>query len=89
MADYDIADVYNRQVVSLAILADDDPDWRPGRYEDELWGWSVRMNWPVVKLLDFSDRETELEKSKNPFATVVLAHLKALETRKDPAIRRT
>jgi len=75
--------------MSLAVLADDSPDWRPDRFEDELWGWSVRMGWPTVKLLDYANRDAELERSKNPFAKVVLAHLKALETKKDPATRRT
>jgi hypothetical protein len=91
MYDYNtrIADRYNRKVVSLAVLADDNPEWRPEQFEDELWGWSVRMAWPAVKLLDYASREAELEKSKNPFARVVLAHLKALETRKDPVTRRT
>ncbi len=84
-----LADRYNRRVVSLAVLADDDPDWRPDHFEDELWGWSVRMSWPPLKLLDYAAREAELETSKNPFAKVVLAHLKALETRGDPAGRRT
>jgi hypothetical protein len=28
-----IFDRYGREVISLAILADDDPDWRPNRYE--------------------------------------------------------
>src|SRR5689334_1266335 len=51
-----IAERYNRTVVSLAVLADDDPRWRPNRHEGELWGWSVRMTWPSVKLLDYADR---------------------------------
>jgi hypothetical protein len=84
-----LSDKYNRTVVSLAVLADDDPDWRPDHYEDELWGWSVRMGWPPVKLLDYANRVAELERNKNPFACVVLAHLKALETRDDPENRRT
>jgi hypothetical protein len=46
------------------------------------------MAWPPVKLLDYGSRVAELERSKNPFAKVVLAHLKALETRQDPAGRR-
>lgn len=83
-----IADRYNRRVVSLAVLADDSPHWRPERYEDELWGWSLRMTWPTVKLLDYTDREADLERSKNPFAKVVLAHLKVLQTRHDPQSRR-
>jgi hypothetical protein len=74
-------------VVSLAVLADDEANWRPERYEDDCWGWSVRMVWPTVKLLDYADREAELEQSKNPFAAVVLAHLKTLQTRRDPESR--
>jgi hypothetical protein len=85
---YRLFDRYNRTVVSLAVLADDAPTWRPGEYRDELWGWSVRMTFPPVKLLDYAGREAELEADRNPFAKVVLAHLKALETRRDPAGRR-
>jgi hypothetical protein len=84
-----LTDRYNRTVVSLAVLADDDPNWRPDHYQKELWDWSVRMGWPALKLLDYANRVAELEGSKNPFAKVVLAHLKALETRKDPSSRRT
>jgi hypothetical protein len=43
---------------------------------------------PTVKLLDYAEREAELEESRNPFAKVVLAHLKALQTRRDPESRR-
>jgi hypothetical protein len=43
-----IADRYNRTVVSLAVLADDDPEWRPDHYAEGLWGWSVRMSWPPL-----------------------------------------
>jgi hypothetical protein len=46
------------------------------------------MSWPPVKLLDYANRVAELERSKNPFAHVVLAHLKALETRQNPDDRR-
>jgi hypothetical protein len=84
-----IADRYNREVVSVAVLADDDPGWRPDRYEWELWGCEKRLVFPTVKLLDYAEREAELEESRNPFAKVVLAHLKALETRRDPEGRRT
>jgi hypothetical protein len=79
-----IFDHYNRTVVSLAVLADDDPTWRPSKYQEELWGWSTRMKFPVVKILDYANRTAELEADSNPFAQVVLAHLKALETRRDP-----
>ncbi len=85
---YRIFDRYDRIVVSLAVLADGDPNWRPSRYEVELWGWSQRMTFLPVKLLEYANREAELEAESNPFARIVLAHLKALETRRDPEARR-
>ena len=84
---YRIADRYDREVVSLAILADDDPQWRPSHYESSRWGFRMRMEFPVVKLLDYVGREQALEADPNPFGMVVLAHLKTLQTRRDPAAR--
>ncbi len=43
---------------------------------------------PIVKLLDYKKKWEELEASTNPFATVVMAHLKTKETRKDFQERR-
>jgi hypothetical protein len=83
-----IADRYNRDVVSLAVLADEDPNWRPDNYEWELWGCRKGIWFPPAKLLDYANRERELEESRNPFAKVVLAHLKALATHRDPEDRR-
>jgi hypothetical protein len=83
-----IFDSHERDVASLAVLADDDPNWRPREYRRGLWGCSLRMTFPPAKLLDFRGREAELEASDNPFAKVVLAHLKALETRDNPNDRR-
>ncbi len=82
-----IFDRYGREVISLAILADDDPSWRPDRYEYSRWGFRTLTEFPVVKLLDHAGQYEELEADPNPFAVVVLAHLKALETRRSPADR--
>jgi hypothetical protein len=84
-----IFDRYGHEVVSLAILADDDPSWRPGRYEYSRWGFRTVTEFPVVKLLDYAGQYKELEADPNPFAVVLLAHLKALETRQSPAERYT
>ena len=70
------------ELISLAILADDDPNWRPSVFERRLAGCNLRFEFPTVKLLDFD--EAELEQSENPFALVVLAHLRALKTRGRP-----
>ena len=42
-----------------------------------------------MKLLDYQNRWTELEASNNPFATVVMAHLKTQQTTKKLAERKT
>ncbi|MGH7173403.1 MAG: hypothetical protein ACRELG_24225, partial [Gemmataceae bacterium] len=84
---YRVFDRYNRPVASLAVLADDDPDWRPTDFASNLFGCQAGIRFPVVKLLDFAAHETMLEASANPFAQVVLAHLKARETRGNPADR--
>ena len=82
-----IFDRYDREVISLAILADDDPDWRPSRYEYGRWGFRTSTEFPIVKLLDYASKYQELEADPNPFAVVVLAQLKAMETRRSPAER--
>jgi hypothetical protein len=84
---YRVFDRYNRPVASLAVLADDDPNWRPGEFRNRLFGCEVGIRFPQVKLLDFAAHEAVLEASENPFAQVLLAHLKARETRGNPADR--
>jgi hypothetical protein len=78
---------YNRAVVSIAVLADEEPGWRPQGFHRELWGCSTDFRFPIVKLLDYAAQSDALEQSDNPFAKFVLAHLKALETRSDDASR--
>lgn len=84
---YRIFDRYDREVISLAILADDDPNWRPNQYGYGRWGFRASVEFPVAKLLDYAPHDQALEADPNPFATVVLAHLKTLETRRTPADR--
>jgi hypothetical protein len=85
---YRIFDRFRRPVVSLAVLGDEQRSWRPQHFGYSLWGCSMRLEFPVVKLLDYGDRVAELEAERNPFAAVVLAHLKTVETRHRPAQRR-
>ncbi len=83
---YRIYDRYKRSVASIAILGDERDSWRPNQFGYELWGSEVRFRFPVVKLLDYQ-QWSALEDSSNPFATVVMAHLKAQETRADRSRR--
>ena len=84
---YRVFDRYNRTVASLAVLADEDADWRPQEFRSSLFGCEGGLRFPVVKLLDFATQDALLEASSNPFAPVVLAHLKARETHGNPADR--
>jgi hypothetical protein len=74
----------NLLVASFAVLTDDNDIWRPGKFGYELWGCKINFEFPAVKLSDYRDRWTELEASDNPFAVVVMAHLKTRETQHDP-----
>ena len=84
---YRVFDRYNSPVASLAVLADDDLDWRPTDFRSSLFGCEAGLRFPAVKLLDLAADEAVLEASVNPFAQVVLAHLKARQTHDDPAGR--
>jgi hypothetical protein len=85
---YRLYDRYRRRVASLAVLGDERTGWRPERFGYELWGCAVGLRFPTVKLLDYRARWAELEASCNPFAVVVMAHLKAQETQADAAARK-
>lgn len=78
---YRIYDKYRHQVVSLAILGDERKNWQPQEFGYQLWETKVQFNFKVVKLLDYATQWSELETSLNPFAIVVIAHLKAQETK--------
>jgi hypothetical protein len=84
---YRIFDRHGKPVVSLAVLGDDRPDWRPESYGWELWGCRMGIRFPVVKLRDYDERWEELEASSNPFAPAVMAHLATRRTRRDPQDR--
>ena len=84
---YRIFDRYDRQVVSLVILADDRPSWRPERFFYDLGGCSLDFRFGSVKLLDFAGREEELEANPNPFALITRAHLAMQQTREDASSR--
>ncbi len=47
----------------------------------------MRLKFPIIKLLDYKDRFEELQDNPSPFAIVVMAHLKTMETNKNPQSR--
>lgn len=83
-----IFDIFHRPAISLAILCDADARWRPKKYGFDYPDTSLSFRFGMVKLLDYRERWSELEASTNPFAVVVMTHLKAQETKKDKQSRK-
>ena len=83
-----IFDYFHQAPISLAILCDADPDWRPNQFAFVTAGSSLEFNFTAVKLLDYRSRWDELEASDNIFATVVMTHLKAQETKRNEPARK-
>ena len=70
-------------VVTAAILADTNPNWRPRRYERELLGCRVVFDFPICKLHDLLQDREALERSPSPAAFLVLANWAAQATTTD------
>jgi len=77
---YRAFDLYQKPVISLAILGDERVNWRPDSYNYTIAGCEVSLKFPTVKLLDYEESWSELEASSNPFAIIVMAHLKTKAT---------
>ena len=60
----------------------------PDRFVYGGWGSKMGLIFPIAKVLDYATDQETLTKHDNPFAQVVLAHLQAMETRRDPLQRR-
>ena len=78
-----ISDEYKRPAISLVLLADDDPHWRPQTFHRQPLGMTVDVCFPIAKLLDDVGREDSLLASRNPFALVKLAHLRTRQAHHD------
>ncbi|WP_031388492.1 DUF4351 domain-containing protein [Desulfonatronum thiodismutans] len=86
---YRLFDRYGQPLASLAVLADEQPDWRPEGFGYELLGCRMQLTFPVVKLLDMRDDLDQILESDNAFALVTAAHLLTKQTRQNPASRYT
>ena len=80
---YRLFDRFNAPGASLAVLADDDPHWRPRHFVVDALGLKHTLELGVVKLLDHEHRLDELTHDGNPFALVTAAHLMTRRTRGD------
>ncbi|MBE9201403.1 MULTISPECIES: Rpn family recombination-promoting nuclease/putative transposase [unclassified Nodularia (in: cyanobacteria)] len=82
---YRAFDLYQKPVISLAILGDETNSWRPNFYQYGLGSSQLIFNFSSVKLLDY--QWEELEQSNNIFAIVVMAHLKTKATNSNLSAR--
>ncbi|MFQ3611998.1 MAG: hypothetical protein SNJ72_10955 [Fimbriimonadales bacterium] len=80
---YHLRERYRLPVMSLAILADPNPNWHPTYYEYRLGGTVVRFEFQTVKLLKLDP--TRLE-SEHPIALFIRAHLASLRYRGNPTL---
>ncbi len=85
---YRIYDRYQQPIVSCAILTDEKKEWRPNHYEINIFGSKLSLDFLTIKLIDYRNQQLELAASKNPFASVILTQLMALEARKQPDAER-
>jgi hypothetical protein len=83
-----IFNYFHQHAISVAILCDANPRWRPNEYVFKLPLTELKFKFGTVKLLDYQDRWRELEDNPNPFAKVVMAHLKMQETKSDQENRK-
>jgi len=81
---YRLYDKYQKPIVSCAILTDENKNWRPSSYQVGLVGSCLSVEYLVIKIIDYNDKIKELEISKNPFANVILAQLRALKVKRKP-----
>ena len=84
---YRIQDLNGKKVISLVVLGDNRPKWRPDSYKSGILGDENILIFHPVKLLDYLLRWDELESSDEIFATIIMAHLKTLATTRNLAER--
>jgi len=73
-----IRDHFDKPVVSLAVLVDGDPGFRPDRYRYERFGCRQDFQFPMVKLLDYRS-EAQLQADPSLFAFASLVQLRKIQ----------
>jgi len=82
---YRIGKAYGLPVVSLVLLADADPHWRPRSFRQRVDGRTFAFT--TAKLLDYAANADTLEASHDPVAWLTLAHRRTQQTQHDPGKR--
>jgi hypothetical protein len=79
---YRLYDRYRRPIASMAVLADEHPQWKPTSFGFDVLGFKLAIEFPVAKLTDYRDKVDELLASTNVFALITAAHILTRQTRK-------
>lgn len=66
---YRCFDRFQKDMIALAILTDENPNYRPSYYEWKKENTAIRYDFGMFKLLDYE--EAYFEKEENPFAAVL------------------
>jgi hypothetical protein len=82
-----LCDRFGQNVISLAVLVDEDPNWRPSSYRFEFGGFIRFLQFPIFKLWDCANPEKLFEQTGNPFSLMAAATQAAWRTRKDMEAR--
>jgi predicted transposase YdaD len=77
MYNYRIFDRYRQRITAIVLLTDRDGKFHPTAYHSEFLGTEIRYQFNTYKVLNQS--EDALQKSRNPFAFVILTALLALK----------
>lgn len=85
---YRCFDRFRKPVITLVVLGDESKTWRPSSYKYDFYGFKLRLKFPIVKLLKYESKWKNLEESTNPFAVMIMAHLKTKATKDDMEQRR-
>jgi hypothetical protein len=80
---YRIYDRYDKPVASMAVLADEQANWKPTSYGFDVLGCKHILEFPVAKLTDYHDQLEALKASENSFAIVTATHILTQQTRKN------
>jgi hypothetical protein len=80
---YRIFDRYHHPVVSMALLCDASPRWKPQEFAYAAMDCEMTFRFPVAKLTEFAHHEATLAEGINPFALLTLAWLQNRAARHD------
>ena len=80
---YRLYDRYRRPIASMAVLADEQSNWRPDYFSYSVLGSETSIRFPIAKLTDYHDKVNELLAADNSFAIVTATHILTQRTRKN------